>query len=175
LQIDAGLSLIAVTVRRGGLLARLGHDHLVASHTVSGSVDPARNQADFQFRLDQMTVDEAALRQAAGLEQQPSADAIEGTRRNMLTKVLDAERYPLVQVYVVRAAPGQPVQAAITLHGVTRAVAIPIQLRDAGGVMTVEGSVNLKQSDFGLTPFSLMAGALAVQDQLELRFKLVAR
>ncbi|WP_332851917.1 YceI family protein [Duganella sp. S19_KUP01_CR8] len=175
LTIDSAQSLIAVTVRRGGLLARLGHDHLVASRHVSGTVSPTQNRADFQFRLDQLTVDEAELRIAAGLEKQPSADAIDGTRNNMLTRVLDAERYPLVTVHAERGATGQPLQVAITLHGVTRIMAIPAEIRETAGVMTVTGSVNLKQSDFGITPFSVMAGALAVQDQLELRFTLVAK
>jgi polyisoprenoid-binding protein YceI len=175
LHIDPAQSLIAVTVRRGGLLARLGHDHLVAARAVSGTVAPAQNRADFQFRLDQLTVDEAPLRTAAGLEKQPSADAIEGTRTNMLTKVLDAGRYPLVTVHAERGAPGQPLQTTITLHGVSRALAIPADIRVNAGIMTVTGAVNLKQSDFGIVPFSLMGGALAVQDQLELRFTLVAR
>jgi len=175
LTIDSAQSLIAVTVRRGGLLARLGHDHLVASRHITGTVSPKQNRADFQFRLDQLTVDEAELRIAAGLEKQPSADAIDGTRNNMLTRVLDAERYPLVAVHAERGAAGQPLQVAITLHGVTRNMAIPTEIREANGIMTVTGSVNLKQSDFGITPFSVMAGALAVQDPLELRFTLVAK
>jgi hypothetical protein len=175
LQIDTAKSLIAVTVRRGGVLARLGHDHVVASHAVSGTVWPAQNRADFQFRLDQMTVDEADLRQIAGLEKQPSADAIAGTRHNMLTKVLDAERYPIVTVHAERTTPGQPLQVAITLHGVTRSMAIPVELREENGAITVKGSFNLKQTDFGLTPFSVMGGAMSVLDQMELRFDLVAR
>ena len=175
LQIDTARSLIAVTVRRGGVLARLGHDHVVASHTISGTVAPVQNRADFQFRLDQMTVDEASLRTIAGLEKQPSADAIAGTRTNMLTKVLDADRYPLVTIHAERAAPGQPLQVAITLHGMTRKLEIPADLREEGGIITVSGAFNLKQTDFGLIPFSVMAGAMAVQDQMELRFTLVAR
>jgi hypothetical protein len=175
LQIDTAQSLIVVTVRRSGILARLGHDHVVASHAVSGTVTPSRNVADFQFRLDEMKVDEADLRQLAGLEKQPSADAIEGTRHNMLTKVLDADRYPLVSVHASRMADGQPLQVAITLHGVTRALAIPVALREENGVINVKGTLTLKQTDFGLTPFSVMAGAMAVQDQMELRFDLTAR
>ncbi|MQA19874.1 YceI family protein [Rugamonas rivuli] len=175
LTIDSAQSLIAITVRRGGLLARLGHDHLVASRHVSGTVSPSQNRADLQFRLDQLTVDEAELRVAAGLEKQPSADAIDGTRNNMLTRVLDAERYPVVSVHAERGAAGQPLQVAVTLHGVTRIMAIPAEIRESNGGMTVTGSVNLKQSDFGITPFSVMAGALAVQDQLELRFTLAAK
>jgi polyisoprenoid-binding protein YceI len=126
-------------VRRGGVLARLGHDHVVASHAISGSVSPQANRADFTFRLDEMKIDEADLRRIAGLEKQPSADAIEGTRHNMLTKVLDAERYPLVQVHAERGAPGQPLQVSITLHGVTRTLAIPAELREENGVITVQG------------------------------------
>ncbi|MYM84718.1 YceI family protein [Duganella sp. FT50W] len=175
LRIDSAQSLIAVTVRRGGMLARLGHDHVVASHTVTGTVSPSRNIADFTFRLDEMKVDEADLRQIAGLDKQPSADAIDGTRYNMLNKVLDAERYPLVRVHAERIAAGQPLQVTITLHGVTRSMAIPAELREAQGVINVKGTVNLKQTDFGLTPFSVMGGAMSVQDQMELRFDLTAR
>ena len=175
LHIDSAQSLIAVTVRRGGVLARLGHDHVVASHAVTGTVAPSRNVADFTFRLDEMKIDEAELRQIAGLAKQPSAEAIEGTRYNMLNKVLDAERYPLVHVHAERVAADQPLQVSITLHGVTRTLAIPVELREAAGVIQVKGTVNLKQSDFGLTPFSVMAGAMSVQDQMELRFDLTAR
>lgn len=172
LPIDSAQSLIVATVRRGGVLARLGHDHVVASHAISGSVAPHANRADFTFRLDEMNIDEADLRRIAGLEKQPSADAIEGTRHNMLTKVLDAERYPEVRVHAERGAPGQPLQVSITLHGVTRTLAIPAELREENGVITVQGTLKLKQTDFGLTPFSVMAGALAVQDEMELRFDL---
>ncbi|WP_363503222.1 YceI family protein [Burkholderia sp. LMU1-1-1.1] len=175
LRIDSANSLIAVTVRRGGVLARLGHDHVVASHTVTGTVAPAQNRADFQFRLDQLTVDEPDLRRVAGLEKQPSVDAIDGTRTNMLTKVLDAERYPLVSVRAARGAAGEPLRVAITLHGVTRDYAIPADLREDNGVMTVSGTVDLNQTDFGLVPFSVMGGAMAVQDKMELRFTLVAK
>ncbi len=175
LQIDPQRSLIAVTVRRGGAFARFGHDHVVASHTLSGQVDLTRFRTDFQFRLDQMTVDEAELRRIAGLDTQPAADAIEGTRHNMLVKVLDAEHYPLAQIHAERPAPGQPLQAALTLHGVTRTLALPVVLRANGGELTVEGTLTLRQSDFGLVPYSLMGGALAVQDQMELRFSIVAR
>lgn len=175
LTIDSTKSLIAVTVRRGGALARLGHDHLVASHDVTGTVRPSQNRADFQFRLDQMKVDEPDLRHQAGLDTQPSADAIDGTRTNMLTKVLDAERYPLVTVHAARGAAGDPLDVAITLHGITRSYRIPVDLREENGAISVSGALTLNQTDFGLIPFSVMGGAMAVQDRMELRFTLIAK
>src|SRR5689334_21339695 len=75
-RIDPQASLIAVTVRRAGLLARLGHDHVVAARTLTGFAAPSLGRADIAFRLDQMSVDEPALLRAAGIETRPSAEAI---------------------------------------------------------------------------------------------------
>ncbi|WP_229487467.1 YceI family protein [Pseudoduganella lutea] len=168
-------ALIAVTVRRGGALARLGHDHVVAARRIDGRVDPAAGLAVLRFRLDEMTVDEAALRSEAGLTTQPSADAIAGTRVNMLTKVLDAQTFPFVEVRAQRTGVAGAVQADITLHGVTRRYTVPAALDTTPPGLTARGTLVLKQTDFGITPFSVMGGAMAVQDALEIRFVLPAR
>ncbi|MGW8393001.1 YceI family protein [Pseudoduganella sp. HUAS MS19] len=175
-RIVAGESLIAITVRRSGPLARMGHDHLVAARQVEGFVDVEQGLTELRFRLDQLTVDEAALRKDAGLETQPSADAIDGTRRNMFGKVLQAQAYPWV---LVRAAfePGtrDRLRAEITLHGVTREYRLPLQLREDGASVLASGAFTLKQTDFGIKPFAVFGGALAVKDELELKFAISAR
>lgn len=168
-------ALIAVTVRRGGALARLGHDHVVAARRIDGRVAPSAGLAVLRFRLDEMSVDEAALRQEAGLATQPSADAIAGTRVNMLARVLDADRYPFVEVRARRAGEPGALQADITLHGVTRRYAVPAAVESTPQGVTARGTLTLRQTDFGITPFSVMGGALAVQDALEIRFVLPAR
>lgn len=175
-RIDPARSLIAVTVRRGGPFARFGHDHVVASRTVQGYAAPRSGRADFQFRLDEMTVDEPALRQAAQLDTEPSADAIAGTRANMLNKVLDAERFPLVTLRAARIAgdAGQ-LQLTVSLHGVTRSYAVPTALEVRAGTLTAAGNLRLLQSDFGITPLSVLGGAISVQDALDVRFSIVAR
>lgn len=185
-------SLLTITVRRGGALARLGHDHVIASRTVQGVVAPAAGRAAFAFRLDEMSVDEASLRQAAGLTTAPSADAIAGTRHNMLVRVLDAERYPWVRVDArrvdarridarrvdARRSEGnvELLDADITLHGVTRTVQLPVKIAQTpdGRGLQASGSLLLKQSDFGIVPFAILGGAMAVQDQMELAFRITA-
>jgi polyisoprenoid-binding protein YceI len=174
LSIDPAQSLVAVTVRRGGPLARFGHDHVVASHDIEGFAAPAAGRADFHFRLDRMTVDEAALRQVANLDTQPSVDAIAGTRTNMLTRVLEAERFPLV-ILQARQVAGQPLALSITLHGVTRTVAAPARIDTTPAGLTASGTLQLRQSDFGIVPMSVMGGAMTVQDTMELRYRIVAR
>lgn len=175
-RIDTARSLITVTVRRGGALARFGHDHVVASRAISGFVAPDAGRADFYFRLDGMSVDEPELRAAAGLDTQPSAEAIEGTRTNMLTRVLEAGRFPLVMLHAERGAggAGNLVRLGVTLHGVTRTVDVPVLLVRGKTALTASGELKLNQTDFGITPMSVMAGAMAVQDQMELKFRIVA-
>lgn len=176
LHIDAQQSLIAITVHRGGSLARLGHDHIVASRNLNGFAAPDDGRADFHFRLDEMTVDEPALRREAGFDTQPSADAIEGTRVNMLTKVLEADRFPFVLLHAERlAATDAMLRLTITLHGVTRSVEVPTQIEDSADGLTASGTLSLLQSEFGITPMSVLGGAIQVLDQMDMRFRIVAR
>jgi polyisoprenoid-binding protein YceI len=172
--VDPAASLIAVTVRRGGPLARLGHDHVVASRTAAGFAAPSAGRADISFRADQLSVDEPALRREAGLTTEPSAQAIEGTRANMLNRVLEAERFPLIFVHAQQGADGK-LAAAITLHGVTRSVALPGKVEIGTGQVTASGTLRLRQTDFGITPLAVAGGLLSVQDEIEVRYRIVAR
>ena len=186
-KIDAQQSLITITVRRGGALARLGHDHVVASRSLEGFVAPDAGRADFHFRLDQLTVDEPSLRLAAGLDTQPSNDAIAGTRANMLNRVLEAERYPVVMLHAERAgsaaggAGGAGVagvhllRLTVTLHGVARSFDVPTTIERQKNALTASGELRMLQSAFGITPMSVMGGAMTVQDQMELKFRIVAK
>lgn len=172
--VDPSASLIAVTVRRSGLMARLGHDHVVASRTLAGYVAPDAGRADVSFRVDQMTVDEPQLLRDAGIDKQPSPQAVEGTRTNMLGPVLEAQRYPMVTLHAQQQADGR-LSLAVTLHGATRSLALPATVRIDAAQVVASGTARLKQSDFGVTPFSVGGGLLSVQDELEVRYHIVAR
>src|SRR5512140_1944489 len=50
-RIDPAASQIVIEVRRAGSLARLGHDHVVASHDVHGYVAPQARTADLYVPL----------------------------------------------------------------------------------------------------------------------------
>jgi len=172
--VDPGASLVSVTVRRAGLMARLGHDHVVASHTLAGYVAPGAGRADVSFRADQMTVDEPQLLRDAAIVTQPSPQAVEGTRKNMLGPVLEAQRYPMVTLHAQRLADSR-LRVAVTLHGATRWLELPAAIQVNAAQVSASGTARLKQTDFGITPFSIGGGLLSVQDELELRYHIVAR
>ena len=174
-RIDPDASIITVVVRRGGPFARMGHDHAIASRNISGYAAPSQGRADFEFRLDRMTVDEPAVRTLAGLPGTVPADAVAGTRTNMLGRVLEAERYPVVQLRAQKlAGAAGTLRLAIKLHGVTRSIDVPAELEVTPERLAATGSFRLRQTAFGITPMSILAGALVVQDAMELSFRIHA-
>ena len=189
-------SLLTILVYRGGALASAGHNHVIASHDLTGTIYvPAQIlQSSFEVHIPvaTLTVDEAVLR-----AQQPAAEfpadvsegAREGTRRNMLGQaLLDAQGNPEIVLQSLQlepaggtAADSGTVRAHVqsSVRGRMRAFTVPVryQLGGVGGNSTVEasGEFPLRQTDLGLTPFSAMLGALQVQDEMRISFHIVAQ
>jgi hypothetical protein len=177
-RVDPRESLVAIEVRRGGSLSRLGHDHVVASHDVTGYIAPGEGRADMYIALARLAVDEPALRKEAGFDTQPSESDIEGTRSNMLGHVLDAEKFPYAVIAVRDADAKQKkstLTVSITLHGRTREFKVPAEIEADDKSIGVSGRLEFNQTDFGITPYALLGGAIAVKDGLALRFRIRAR
>jgi hypothetical protein len=175
--IEPADSLIIIEVRRGGSLAHLGHDHVVASHNVRGYVSPNDARADLYIRLDELAVDEPELRAQAAFDTQPTEAAIAGTRENMLGQ-FHADQYPYAVISAESAdadATGPWLNASITLNGITRAVRIAVTIEQTADQLSVNGGVALEQTTFGIVPFSILGGALQVHDRVDVRFVIHAR
>ena len=177
-RVDSRESIVVIEVRRGGSLARLGHDHVVASHDVTGYVAPGEGRADLYVAIAKLVVDEADLRKEAGFDTQPSDSDIEGTRSNMLAHVLDAEKHPYALIAVKGAdasAAKQTLDVSITLNGQARSFKVPSEIEVDDTTITVSGKLEFNQTDFGITPYALLGGAIAVKDGLALRFRVRAK
>jgi len=191
-DIDPAASLLTVRVYRGGTLASAGHNHVVASHELSGAlyVPAELLHASFEVHIpvQSLTVDEKELR-ARELSPDFPPDvpdsARQGTRHNMLgPALLDADNHHEIVLRALSlSAAGAAAAAAGTLsarvavevRGQQRAVEVPVSYRLSGDTLTVSAQFPLRQSDLGLTPFTAMLGALAVQDEMRVRLELTAR
>jgi YceI-like domain len=188
-DIVADESLLTLRVYRGGTLASAGHNHLIAVHDLTGTVyvpaDVMRTSFEAHIPVAAFTVDEAALRaQEHSPEFPPDVPdaAREGTRRNMLGEaLLDAEHSPQIVLRAVRLSEaGGEARAVLarvqtTVRGQVRTISVPVRYRLAAGALIASGEAALRQSELGLTPFSALLGALQVQDEMRVRFRIVAR
>jgi hypothetical protein len=184
-RIDPQQSEIRLLVYKAGPMARLGHNHVIVNRAVSGWVSapgaPAAGAFSMQIPVDAFVVDDRQARAEEGADfaQEVGDEARSGTRRNMLgAALLDAERFPAVTVGSISIAQAQGALTAavvMTIAGHESRLTIPFALERTAGGIAASGSTVLRQSDMGLTPFSVMLGALQVQDELTVKFRIIAR
>lgn len=184
-QVDAAASTLAIQVMRGGALARLGHNHVMSSKTLSGRVwmNAAIEKSGFELSLpvNELIVDDPETRRAAGPDFPPDVprEDREGTRKNMLRlEVLDGERFPTISIRSVAlhgALPDIKVVARITIKDRSRDIEVPTHVIVAGTQISATGAFDILQTDFGIKPFSIGLGALEVLDKLHIEFKIVAQ
>ena len=183
-ELDPARSRLEARVYRAGPLARLGHNHVVTAGGATGRAwvgpGPAESGFEIVVPVASLVVDDPAARAAAGPDfaGEVAASAREGTRANMTRpEVLDVAAYPTV---VLRCAglvgdwtsPRAPLD--VTLRGVTRRIEVPLAIERTTTTVTASGEFKLRQTDFGITPFSVAGGAIQVADEVVLSFDAVA-
>lgn len=180
--IDSAASELRLLVYRAGPLRNLGHNHVMVNRAVSGSVRIGAGLSASSFsmhmRADAFVIDDAQSRQEEGgdFSGDIAEDARAGTRRNMLgSAVLNAAEFPDITVRSTSLS-GSPNALNATLEisaaGHTSQISVPLTLRGDANHILAEGSMQLRQSALGLVPYSLMHGALQVQDAMQLKFKI---
>jgi hypothetical protein len=180
-------SLLTVVVYRAGPLARSGHNHVITSHDLSGTfyVPAELSGASFELHVPVagFIVDEPQSRAAEGADFPPEvpAGAIAGTRRNMLgAAVLAAEQFPEIVLTSSRINLGAEPQHAwaeveARVRGQSHSVRLVASFELNGEQLSIDGTLPLKQTELGLTPLSALMGALQVQDEMRVRFHILAR
>lgn len=180
--IDEQSSELRLIVRSEGPMARLGHPHVIGGSVINGEVLLAEPYRDSALRLtidvNELQVDEPDWLKAEGFEPDVEESDIAGTRRNMLSpELLDAEAHPEIRIESIgiTGPRWQPdIEALVTLAGETRKLTVPIALAITEGRLTATGRFVIRQSDFGLTPYSAAGGALRVSDEVLIRFRISA-
>ncbi|HSH26170.1 MAG TPA: YceI family protein [Wenzhouxiangella sp.] len=181
--VDRQASSVRLIVRAEGPMARLGHPHVIGGQVIEGEVVLARSWRDSALRLamdvSDLAIDRSAWRAAEGFAAVMDGEAVEGTRRNMLSPaLLDAEAHPeiLIESIAISGPRWQPdIRVLVTLAGQAREVTVPVALTIDDQSLTATGRFVILQSDFGLTPYATAGGALRVADEVLIRFRIVAR
>lgn len=183
-RVSSERSEVRILVFRGGPLARYGHSHVILAGQVEGQVYVGKSLRDSGLRLvlpvAHLIVDPPHARAEEGPEfaTQPSPQAVEATQANMLgPATLDRDRFPEITVRSVQITGTDSAALAtvrVTLHGVSEDVTAPITVERDGARLTVTGALEIRLTDFGITPFSVLGGGLQVQDLIKVRFRIVA-
>jgi hypothetical protein len=176
-------SQVRIYAFRAGRGARLGHNHVISAPQFTGFFylppgGAAGGRFDLAFRLDQLEIDNPGYRSELGaaFSSVLSPEAIRSTREHLLgANDLQADRFPFVRIRSLQISGEMPkfaAEAEVQMHGQERDMWIPIDVEGLPERLSVSGSLVLRQSDFGVQPYSLLGGLLSVQDEVVLDFKL---
>jgi hypothetical protein len=183
-RIDGGHSELRLLVYRAGPMAKFGHNHVMVNDAVSGWVAAtdgvSGSSLSLRIPVAGFVVDDAAARAAEGAEfsEEVAGEAREGTRHNMLSEnCLDGDRYPSITLTSrsVTMFDGKPVATlTVNVAGHESTLVVPFTLTRTPDRVSGSGSFVLRQSDLGLVPFSILLGALQVENDITVKFNLVA-
>ena len=179
-SLDSDLHIL---VYRSGTLAHLGHNHVVSSKSIEGFAwvhnDLSKSGFDLLLPVNELIVDDPNTRATEGEDFSTVIDdqGRAGTKHNMLLQTgLDGDHYPYIRLHseqISASADQLLFQVTITIKQQTRTLEVPVTITKNSDSFSASGQFSIRQTDFGMTPMSVMAGALRVQDQLTIRFNLV--
>jgi len=186
-EVDPAASDVRIFVYRSGRLARVGHNHVISSRDVQGKVSVSRTKnlkgstVKLRIPVATLVVDDPALRKEAGeeFESALTQEQIDGTLRTMLSAaVLHAAPFPLVTVkgtVVGGTLPDLELDAVMTVRDREHQFRTPVRVERTEDSVTASGEFRIRQSDFEIEPVNLLQGALSVNDEFKVQFRIVAR
>ena len=176
-KVDASESRFVVRAFAGGVLSAFGHDHTIAIRDFSG--DAVVTPSSFT---------PASLRLTIKADSLSVTDKVSDKDRNeiqttMKDSVLETGKYPDItfkstEVSADKTGEGRyrvRMSGDVTLHGVTRQVAINATVDFSAGALRAKGEFPVKQTDYKITPVSAAGGTVKVRDELKLSFDIVAK
>jgi polyisoprenoid-binding protein YceI len=175
-QLDTAASELTVHVFKAGLFSGFLHDHLFVpgQWKATAKFDPGHLE-DFHAEV---SVSVASLKDN---QQKLSAEDRAKVESQVIgPEVLDASRFPEIQFVADRLRVSTQktdelegtLSGKLSVHGVTRALDVPVHAWKRGNAQVVLGKVSFNQSDFGISPLSKAGGAISVEDRVLIDFTL---
>lgn len=175
-EVNVEASRIYVKV---GTATRLGHEHGVQGKVKSGKLTLG-GDGELVFDMDSFVADTAEARKRVGLEKKKVSanEAKKVTEAMRGADVLDVAKYPTATYRMASITPldkqaaGEPgtyqVEGSFTLHGSEQKLPFKAKVErgDKGRLLRMSGTFTLKQTDYGIKPYSAAAGLAKVADEL---------
>jgi polyisoprenoid-binding protein YceI len=157
----------------------LGHQHGIEGWLKSSSLqlNAKENAGRLVFDMNSFDADTAQARRFLGLEGETSESTRQQVNQNMKGRdILDTVHYP-ESVFVVSSSlptgkvdskhrPEYKLVGEFTLHGVTKPLQVLCYLEKSQGWVRVLGQFEVKQTDYGIRPYTKAFGAIGVADKL---------
>jgi polyisoprenoid-binding protein YceI len=176
--IDLSQSRVTATLTQEGFIARRYPTHRVEVKNFSGKIEVSER-------------DETRIAVEVEAETKSLTNADEGMtefeRRefhNVLNNsVLESDKFPKIKFVSVSVSDARKsgetraftLNGDLTLRDTTKRVSFPVAVTIAKDQLRATGEASLKQSDFGIKPYSGKLGLIKIGDDVKINFEIVAK
>jgi polyisoprenoid-binding protein YceI len=168
-QLGPGQGRVFVKTGRAGLAARAGHDLTIEITRWSGQATvPAEGVAAATVTAD-LDLGSLAVREGTG-GAKPLTDSDRRDITKTAGKILgggDGAVAVFTSSRVIPAASGGAIEGTVTFHGRSQAIRLQLTSPEPG---RYRGSATVRQTAFGITPYSGFFGALKLRDEVTVEF-----
>jgi polyisoprenoid-binding protein YceI len=177
--ISADESNVWVFVGKAGLFSALGHDHEIGIKSFSGRIDvPQIGARDGSLAIEIETKSFVVLDKEASEKDRAKIFSA------MHDDVLESEKFPKITFRSVSVSDLKPagegsysltLSGDLTLHGVTKRIALPATVTITPEQLRAVGKYTLKQTDYGIKVYSAGGGTVKVKNEVVINFNIVAK
>jgi polyisoprenoid-binding protein YceI len=177
--ISADDSNVWIFVGKAGFFSALGHDHEIGIKSFSGRIDvPQLGASGGSLDLD------IEAKSFVVLDKEASEKDRAKIFKAMHDDVLESEKFQKIAFRSVSVSDLKPtgegsysltLNGDLTLHGVTKRIALPATVTITPEQLRAVGKYTLKQTDYGIKVYSAGAGTVKVKNEVVVNFNIVAK
>jgi polyisoprenoid-binding protein YceI len=176
-DLGPGDGRVLVKTGREGLAARVGHDLTleITQWSARVTVPAADDTSDATTLTAELDLGSLTVREGTG-GAKPLSEKDHGEIHKQIRKILGnspSAKFQSTRVFTsASASAGGAVEGTLALHGVSRSIRLEFSSPEPG---RYRGSTRIRQSDFGITPYSGFFGALKLRDEVTVEFEVTIK
>ncbi len=169
-HLDESAGELSVKTGVSGRAAKMGHRLSIAMDSWRAEVTWAAGEPIGVH----LTVDVESLRVVLGEGGVKSLSGAEKTIvRSNAMKALDPGRFPQICFQandIAQTGTGYRLAGTLEIHGKTRECVVDAQVEDLDDVWRIPCDVDVRQTEFGVKPYSILMGSVTVADTVTVSF-----
>ncbi len=169
-KIDASDGQLIVKTGVTGRASRMGHRLTIAMNSWEATVSwDGDEPSALELKVDVDSLE--VLRGEGGLT--PLSGPEKALARSNALKTLGADRFPTISFRaddLERTANGYRLTGILEIHGKTRPRSIDLRVEDLDDTWRMSCDAQVRQSEFGIKPYSMFLGSMKVADDVTVSF-----
>jgi len=177
-EIDLAQSQVTATLTQEGFISRRYQNHRVEVKNFSGKIEvPEKDETQLAVEV------EAESKSLTNVDEGMSEFERREFHNVVNNIVLESGKFPRIKFVSVSVSDARKSGEArsftlngdLTLRDATKRVSFPVTVTIAKDQLRATGEAKLKQTDFGITPYSGKMGLIKIGDEVKINFAIVAK